>query len=382
MERIPVTIISGYLGSGKTTLLLNILEQRKQARFGFIVNDFSEKNVDADTIERSAFFTEEDVLIPISSGSISTNLTAQLEQALKTLVHEHNVDAVYIEGSGIATPEKIAQIVLHSEVDDKKELNNFLRIDSMITVADGSRLAQQFDPANGKFNDEYIDSNQLITRQIEFCDILLFNKLDLITDNEKNYLKHLLRQLQPTARFIETTFSNVAIEDITNTYLFDESKPLKDTLDTEDLSEQGISEADTLGIESFVYKRRRPFHPARFDAWLDQWPPQITRCKGVMWLITQPNHVFKISQSGRAMDIIPSGYWIASLKQWEIEKLFEIRKHLKDIWHERFGDRMTELVFIGKDMDKQQIIHDLDQCLYLDNEAIPYFNDPFQQDSL
>ncbi|MCC5890530.1 MAG: GTP-binding protein [Alkalibacterium sp.] len=248
----------------------------------------------------------------------------------------------------------------------------------MITIADAQRLAQQFDPEIGKYNHEFLDSNQLIIKQIEYCDILLFNKLDLVADREKQYLTNLLRTLQPNARFIETTFSQVSQEQIIDTYLFDSTKPLLEDDDTDDLSDRKDTEAGDLGIESFVYRRRRPFHPARFDAWLDRWPRQVSRCKGVMWLITQPDDVFKVSQSGRAMDIIPSGYWIASLKQWEIDKMFDIRPHLQDIWHERFGDRMIELVFIGKDMDKKHIIESLDQCLYLDTEVIPYQSDPFR----
>lgn len=378
MHRIPVTVVSGYLGSGKTTFLLHMLEHRKHERIGFIINDFSEKNVDADLIERSPYFSDKDVLLPISNGSISSTLIEELEQALLSLVQDYQVDYIFIEGSGIATPEKIAQTVLHTETKEGNLFKEYLQLDAMITIADGSRLAQQFDPMNGRFNEEYMDSNQLIVRQIEFCNILVFNKLDLITETERIHLKAFIRQLQPQATFLETTFSRVPLEDVLYTELFDEDRPIKDTFDTEEINNIEENQSSTLGIESFVYRRRRPFHPARFDAWLDRWPREVTRCKGVMWLVTQPNNVFKISQSGRAMDIIPSGYWIASLKTWEIEKMFEVRPHLKDIWHERFGDRMIELVFIGKDMHKNQIIHDLDQCLYLDNEPIPYQNDPFQ----
>lgn len=378
MTKTPITVVSGYLGSGKTTFILNCLKNRVHERMGLIINDVSEKNVDADTIARSPYFTEKDKLIPLSKGSISSNLLPDLEKALIELAYSDSVDYIFVEGSGIATPQSIAQLIMQGQDEKGKQLSETLRIDSMITIADAQRLAQQFDPEIGKYNDAFLDSNQLIIRQIEFCDILLFNKLDLVAEKEKQYVTHLLRTLQPNARFIETTFSQVSPETVIDTYLFDPDKPLLEADDTEDLSDRKDLEAGGWGIESFVYRRRRPFHPERFDAWLDRWPKQISRCKGVMWLITQPNDVFKLSQSGRAMDIIPSGYWIASLKQWEIDKLFDIRPHLHDIWHERFGDRMIELVFIGKDMDKQHIIDTLDQCLYMDNELIPYQTDPFK----
>lgn len=378
MKRIPVTVVSGYLGSGKTTLILNILKARKYNRTGLIVNDFSEKNVDADILEKSPYLKETDQLIPISNGSISSDLMPQLEDALFELGQSQEVDYILVEDSGIATPRAIAQLITQARDDKGNNLSDFTRLDSMVTVADSYRLAQQFNPSQGRYNDDFLESNQLIIKQIEYCDVLILNKLDLITESEHRYITNMLRTIQPNARLIETTFSKVIQDYILDTQLFDESKTVLDDLDTECLSNLTSKKTLDLGIESFVYRRRRPFHPKRLDSWLNQWPPQITRCKGVMWLVTQPSEVFKVSQSGRAMDIIPSGYWIAALKQWEIDKLFTIRPHLHDLWHERFGDRMTELVFIGKDMNKNQIIEDLDHCLYLDNEDIPYHTDPFK----
>ncbi|WP_204988046.1 CobW family GTP-binding protein [Sporolactobacillus pectinivorans] len=187
-----------------------------------------------------------------------------------------------------------------------------------------------------------------------------------------------VRALQPQARVIATSYGRIVPEALINTHLFNERQTIIDSDDTEDLSTFRQNEADRAGIRSFVYRRRHPFHPLRLDNWLDLWPKEIIRCKGVMWLATQPLTVFKISQSGRAMDIAPVGYWIATLKHDEIQKMLRIRKGLSDIWDPRFGDRMIELVFIGKNMDREKIINELDHCLYQDGEVVDFQQDPFR----
>ncbi|EXJ23071.1 putative metal chaperone, involved in Zn homeostasis, GTPase of COG0523 family [Alkalibacterium sp. AK22] len=376
MKHIPVTVLSGYLGSGKTTYLLNALENRTHQRLGIIVNDFSQKNVDADIIKRSPYFKKTDVLIPLSDGSISSDLLPELEAALFQLALFENVDHIFIEASGVATPRTLAQLVTQAVNAENVKLSDLTHLRAMVTVVDSARISQQFDQKNGKYNHAFLDSNQLIINQIEYCDLLVLNKLDLVTKKDRQYILDLLQTLQPSAQLIQTTFSQVSTDLLFDTQLFDHSQKLLDDWDTEDLSQRERQARG--GIESFVYHRRRPFHPERLDAWLDRWPQAVTRCKGVLWLITQPETVIKISQSGRAMDIVPAGYWIASLKTWEIEKMFDVRPHLKDIWHERFGDRMTELVFIGKDMDKDLITEGLDQCLYRDDENPADIQDVFK----
>jgi len=378
MKRIPITVISGYLGSGKTTMLLHLLLCKDQLRIGLIVNDLAEVNVDAKTIEKSGFFTNEDRLVVMSAGSISSDLKRELIEAVYYLAASGEVDLIIIEASGVALPQLIANTIINGETQAGVPLHTVSRLDTNVTVVDGYRILGQFDSRDGMYNDEYLDSNQLIINQIEFCDVLVFNKVDLLSSEEKEYLISFVRKIQPKAKFIETSFSRVLVKDVLNTGLFDESKGVQDVLDTEDLSELPENEADQLGIQSFVYRRREPFHPVRLDQWLDRWPREVTRCKGVMWIITQAETVFKISQSGRAMDIIPAGYWIASLNPEEISQLFEVREGLKEIWDPRFGDRMTELVFIGKDMNKELIIRGLDACLVQEDEIVNSNEDPFR----
>lgn len=244
-----------------------------------------------------------------------------------------------------------------------------------MSVVDAFRLLQQFTPENGHFNMEFQSSNQVIINQIECCDVLLFNKIDLISPEEKKYLLSLIRQIQPHAKIVESTFCQVPISHVLNTHLFDEKTSFRQIASHLDNSSQIEKE---LAIQSFVYYRRAPFHPERFDAWLNRWPKEIIRCKRVVWFVTQPNNVIKISQSGRAMDTSHSGYWIASLKQWEVEQMMKIRKNLPEIWDTNYGDRMIELVFIGTNLNQEKLIQELDTCLITSQDTIANVKDPFE----
>lgn len=373
--KVPITIISGYLGSGKTSLILHLLKCKQKKRVGIIVNDVAEVNVDAKNIRNSEFFSEEDCLISLQNGSISHSLKEDLVEAVYTLSSSGKIDEIYIESTGIAQPDLIAKYIQHGESNNHIQLTEVSIIDALITVVDVFRLAQQFSSENGKFNENYTESNLVIMNQIEFCDILLFNKIDMVTEKEKEYLKTIVKQIQPTAHFIECTFSQVGVNKITNTRLFSG----EDEINLFDNGTYNLEKLENnFHIDTFVYTRREPFHPERFDQWLDRWPKEVTRCKGVAWFVSQPNNVIKISQSGRAMDIIHSGYWIAALKKWEIEKMLSIRTNLKDIWDPLYGDRMIELVFIGTNMKKEQIIKDLDNCLVKEGEPVQIESDPFK----
>lgn len=377
-KKIPITVISGYLGAGKTTLILHLLKCKMNKRIGIVVNDLASVNVDKKAICNSPYFSEADRLIPITDGTISNKHRQKLIDAVYDLAASGAVDLILVESSGVVQPDIVAACIVKGRTSTAQELDKVCYLDTNVTIVDGFRILQQFLPGQGKYNQNFVESNQLIVKQIEFCDVLLFNKIDLLTLEQKNYLQEIVRQIQPTAKFYATKFSQIAVAKVIQTHLFNAQSSLNERNLSDPLRLLNQNAEPLLKIDSFVYRWRRPFHPQRFNSWLDRWPPEITRCKGVMWLQTQPSRVFTISQSGRAMDIIPSGYWIATLKDWEIKKMFTIRKNLAAIWDKKFGDRMIELVFIGQYMNKEQIIHDLDKCLFRENEPLDILSDPFK----
>jgi G3E family GTPase len=374
-DKLPITVISGYLGSGKTSLLLHLLKCKEQRRIGIIVNDVAEVNVDAKIIEKSPYFTEEDQLIPLQAGSISSDLSEELIEAVANLAKSQRVDYILVESSGIAQPDLIANYLSQGTTRQQEPLNQFCYMDTMVSVVDAYRLLQQVIPENGKFNEEFQNSNQLIMHQIEFCDVVLFNKIDLIQEKEKQYLSALIKSINPHVAIIESTYCQVPVRKVMDTQLFNQQKAFDYFEHNPVIAQQENSE---FTVQTFVYRRRAPFHPERFDAWLNHWPKEVIRCKGVVWFGTQPENVINISQAGRAMDITHSGYWIATLKNWEIEKMKTIRQHLTDIWDDYYGDRMIELVFIGTNLNQQKMIHELDECLMKEEETIVGLKDPFQ----
>lgn len=378
MARIPVTLLSGYLGSGKTTLLLHLLHDARDKRIGIVVNDLAATNIDAKTIQQSQDFTDNDKLVAISGGSIGSDYRQSFCDAIYTLANSGTIDLLVVEASGIARPQLAAKAIARGRNSEGRTLCTVCRLDTTVTIVDALRLNDVFNPTNGRFDDHFVTTNQIISDQIEFCDVLVLNKTDLITKRKRDDMKALLRVIQPKAMLIETTFSRMQSKDVLFTRRFDEQQPILDSDDTESLDRYSGNEAKAAGIHSFIYRRRLPFHPLRFDRWLDTWPPVITRCKGVMWLATQPTVVFKLSQAGRAMDLIPAGYWIAALKPDEIAEMRRVRRSLNAIWHPLFGDRMIELVFIGHGMNEPQIVAGLDGCLLRAGEPIDARCDPFR----
>ncbi|WP_404468790.1 GTP-binding protein [Sutcliffiella horikoshii] len=374
-KKIPVTVLSGYLGTGKTTLLNHILSNREGLKIAVIVNDMSEVNVDAALIQQGGFSRTEEKLVEMQNGCICCTLREDLMKEVERLVDEGNIDYIVIESSGISEPIPVAQTFTYLDEEFEIDLTEKCRLDAMITVVDGFRFYDDYQSGESlldrKQGTDELDTREisdLLIDQIEFADILLLNKTDLLEPEYVVELEALLKKLNPDAKIIQTVNSQVELEAILNTGLFDFEKASQAAGWIKELNEEHVPETEEYGISSFVYRRRRPFHPERFKAWLDNWPDEIVRAKGFFWLASRNDMAGLISQAGASIMIQGAGEWVASYSEEEKKLTLKEEPELLERWDETYGDRMTELVFIGIEMEHKQIERSLDTCLLTEKE--------------
>lgn len=369
---IPITVLTGYLGAGKTTLINHVLNNQEGYKVAVIVNDIGEINIDADLIGNGGLVKEEDSsLVPLQNGCICCTLKVDLMQQIVDIVKTKKFDYILIEASGVCEPLPIAQtITVLSEQTQSYGLPKICRLDNVVTVVDSLRLRDEFNCGDSLVKEEIDDEDieNLLIQQIEFCNKIILNKVDDISEDELNKVKTIIRRLQPKAEIIETNYGKVDVSKIlnTNSFNFEEASMSAgwiEELNRTDNEEEEEGETEEYGIGTFVYYRREPFSRTKFDNFAVKFPENIIRCKGVLWFSDESESSYVFEQSGKQVQAYCAGEWVASFSKEEQEEIIAQNPDVLSSWDPKYGDRVIKLVFIGQKMDKEGIIAKLDECL-------------------
>ncbi|WP_336764689.1 GTP-binding protein [Paenibacillus sp. USHLN196] len=387
-KQVPVTVLSGYLGSGKTTVLNHVLNNRQGLKVAVIVNDMSEVNIDAALVKGEATLSRtEEKLVELSNGCICCTLRDDLMQEIEKLVNEGKYDYILIESTGISEPVPVAQTFTYADEESGIDLTRLARLDCLVTVVDANRFWHDFGSGQSLLDrnqatgyEDTRDVVDLLIDQIETCDVLLLNKCDLVDDTELNKLEGIIRKLQPNAKIIRTENGQVNPSEILNTGRFDFEKVSMSAGWIQELEkETHTPETEEYGIGSFVYRRRKPFHPSRLAEFMSYWPEEVVRAKGLVWLAAEGDVAASLSQAGPSIQFGPAGHWVAALPEADKEEILRNEPDVLEKWDVQWGDRQTELVMIGIEMERESIEDELDQCLLSDEEMLAdwgHFDNP------
>lgn len=418
IKQIPVLLITGYLGSGKTTLLNRILNNKRGIKFAVIVNDIGEVNIDANLIEQGGVVgKKDDSLVALQNGCICCTLKMDLVEQLHDITCMDKFDYIAIEASGICEPEPIAQTICSIPQMGKKYLENGLaRLDCIVTVVDALRMRDEFgcgdDLMKKHIGEEDIEN--LVIQQVEFCNKILLNKVDEVSREELDRIKKIIRALQPKAEILECNYGDVDFDKILHTGLFNFEKVVTSATWIRELEghhdedeheheeehehehehehedhehhhhdhdheedEEGHhhhghhhhhhhdeGEAEEYGIGTFVYYRRPAFNLENFDHFVaTKWPKNVIRAKGVCYFTDEPDMCYLFEQAGQQKTIRQAGKFYATMHENELQRMLDTDPTLRRDWDETYGDRMQKIVFIGQNLDKEEITRLLDECL-------------------
>jgi len=376
-RRLPVTVLSGFLGAGKTTVLKNILANREGLRVALIVNDMAEVNIDAALVGHGAAAVSQlgEKIVELSNGCICCTLREDLLLEVARLAREGRFDYLVIESTGIAEPLPVAETFTFAG-EDGVSLGDIARLDTMVTVVDAFTFLHDYTSddslhdrgqSTGSQDDRTLA--QLLAEQIEFADVIILNKTDLLTEDQREIVTHLVRTLNPDARFLLAEHGRVSIKELLNTRRFSFDAASKSPLWLRTLRGEEHSEADEYGIRNFVYHATRPFHPERFSAWSLTPPAGVVRSKGFFWLATRPDQVGEWSHAGGICRTDVAGSWWATTTRSDWPTTPDALAVIHKKWTEPHGDRRQELVFIGAaEMHEPALRALLDACLLTDSE--------------
>ncbi len=378
-SKLPVTVLSGFLGAGKTTVLSNILSNRQNKKVAVIVNDMSEINIDSAIIQNEVSLNRsEEKLVEMSNGCICCTLREDLLEEVTKLAKEKRFDYLVIESTGISEPLPVAETFTFAD-ENGVSLSDVADLDTMVTVVDAVNFLKDYDEAKSlKDKGESLGEDDersvadLLVDQIEFADVILISKTDLVANSEIERLKAIIKTLNTDAKIIPISNGDVDLNEVLNTGKFDFEKAQQAPGWLKEMRGEHVPETEEYGISSFSYEARRPFNPEKFYNFLHntQQYGKLIRSKGYFWLATRPQYAGQWSQAGGIARYGFAGlFWKAvPKKDWPTDE--EYLENIKKTWVEPFGDMRQELVFIGQELKKEKIIAALDDCLLKEEEVL------------